>query len=110
QPTRPTQPSPDAAPPIPPSAPVITPSTPQPPVVSPPPTPYTPPPTPMPLPSPTATTPSSEDLNAADTDRRGTREIRPLAESPRYLLPQLFGTQSHRGSPLVMPAPRDADE
>ena len=87
-----------------------TPTTPQPPIASAPPTPYAPPPASTPSPSPTATTPPSEDLNAADTERRGPREIRPLAESPRYLLPEIFGMQSHRGSPLVMPGPLDADE
>ncbi|GAA4476139.1 hypothetical protein GCM10023190_13020 [Enteractinococcus fodinae] len=113
QPTPSRSPSPNMASPTPPSAPAMTPSTPttpQPPIASAPPTPYAPPPASTPSPSPTATTTPSEDLSAADTERRGPREIRPLAESPRYLLPEIFGMQSHRGSPLVMPGPRDADE
>lgn len=112
-PTPSPSPSPNTVSPTEPSTPTRTPSTPttpQPPIASAPPTPYASPPASTPSPSTTATTTPSDDLNAADTERRGPREIRPLAESPRYLLPEIFGMQSHRGSPLVMPGPLDADE
>lgn len=105
-------PSPSTAVPTEPSSPTITPSTPatpQPPDASRPSTPYAPP-SPAPSPTPSATTSPSNDHQAADTERPGPREIRPLAESPRYLLPQILGLQSQRDSPLVMPGPRDAGE
>ena len=47
------------------------------------------------------TTSSGQPLN---------RHIRRYSDSPRYLLPQFFGMNSHRGSPLIMPRPRDSEQ
>ena len=86
----------------------------QPPVTTTPTVPYSPPEgssTPAETP-PSSAPPSdtSDTGNPGNVDPQAPRQIRPLAESPRYLLPELLGIESHRGSPLVMPQPRDAND
>lgn len=44
------------------------------------------------------------------SDQPHNRQIRRYSDSPRYLLPQFFGLDSHRGSPLIMPHPRDGEQ
>jgi len=48
---------------------------------------------------------------APETSQETTRQFRPLAESPRYLLPHLLGTRSaQRGSPLILPQPQNSQD
>lgn len=91
-----------------------TPESSQPPVTPPPSAPYSPPEgASTPAETPPSSAPPSNTSDTGDpgsVDPQAPRQIRPLAESPRYLLPELLGIESHRGSPLVMPQPRDAND
>lgn len=69
-----------------------------------PPSPYTPSP---PAPSGHEQQPEAP---TSSPDQPVSRNIRPYSDSPRYLLPQFFGMNSHRGSPLIMPRPRDGEQ
>lgn len=50
-------------------------------------------------------TPSSSSQQTEPAER----DIRQYSHNPRYLLSQLWGTDSHNGSRLIMPQPRDAE-
>lgn len=48
---------------------------------------------------------------STETAQQNPRQFRPLAESPRYLLPHLLGTRSaQRGSPLILPQPQSSQD